>query len=114
MNTDALKIVGVILVFMGVFYAGYSVRGAYESKEKLAIELAKNEFTKIYQDGEAVQATKLQKKLDSLKANERVINNETVKVITRDVYRNECLDALGVSIIDSARTGEADTSEPVK
>jgi hypothetical protein len=103
MNTLHLKIVSVILLFIAVFYAGYNVRGAFEAKEKLAIEQAKAAFTKIYQDGEAVHAEILQKKLDALKANERVINNETVKVITRDVYRQECLDQEGINLIERAR-----------
>jgi hypothetical protein len=112
MTPANLKLIAYALVSIALFAAGYNVRGAFEAKEKLAIEQAKAAFTKIYQDGEAVHAEILQKKLDALKANERVINNETVKVITRDVYRNECLDNDGVQLIERARAGQADPEKP--
>lgn len=114
MNLDALKIAGVILVSTMLFYAGYSVRGAYDSKLKLAIEQAKNEFVDMYRDSEQKQADTLQAKLDELKANERVVNHEVTKIINRDVYRNTCLDTDGLQLIESARNGKADTSEPIK
>jgi len=107
-----LKLIAYVLVSTLLFATGYSVRGAYDSKQKLAIEQAKAEFVQMYRDSEQKQANTLQLKLDELKANERVINHEITKVIQNNIYRNECLDTPGVQLIERARTGKADTSEP--
>jgi hypothetical protein len=42
----------------------------------------------------------------------RTIARDVEKVVTRDVYRNVCLDADGVRIINDALAGRASPSEP--
>lgn len=99
-------------VIIGSFATGWSVKGAYAAKEQLAITEARNELINEFRAIEGGIAKTVEDKLSGLKANERVINNEIVKIIDRDVYHNTCLDAPGLQLIERARTGQADTTKP--
>ena len=115
-------ILGIVLAWgaslAGVGYKAYVAGEESErvewQKRDIAIKEAAAEFTKIYREGEAVSSKTLEDKLASLKANERIIEREKLKIIDRPVYRNECLDATGLQYIESARTGgsKADTAKP--
>jgi len=106
------KIIIVAIALFIAFIAGWQVKGAFVAKRDLAIAEAKAEFIKAYQEGEAHTASIVEKKLQELKANEKVIERERVKIIDRPVYSNECLDADGLRLIERARTGKADTVKP--
>lgn len=54
----------------------------------------------------------LEKARNDRKTVYRTITQQVDKVVTRDVYRNVCLDDDGVRSINSALAGTADTSEP--
>lgn len=105
------KIIAAIVVIVVSFIAGWQVKGAFVAKRDLAIAEAKAEFIKIYQSAEADKAGLLEKKLAELKANEKVIERERVKIIDRPVYSNECLDADGVLLIERARTSKTNSSK---
>lgn len=109
-----LKLLIGVLLIIGSFATGWSVKGAYVAKEELAIIEAKNEMINEFRAMEGNIAATVDDKLGQLKANERVINNEIVKIVNRDVYRNVCLDASGLQIIEQARTGKADTAKPTE
>ena len=106
-----VKIIAAVIVIGVSFIAGWQVKGAFVAKRDLAIAEAKAEFIKTYQSAEADKANILEQKLAGLKANEKVIERERIKIIDRPVYSNECLDADGLLLIERARTGKTDTSE---
>lgn len=106
----AKLVIGAVIV-VGAFYAGWQVKGAFVAKRDLAIIEAKNEFIKAYQSAEANKANLLENKLQELRANERVIERERLKIIDRPVYSNECLDADGLLLIERARTGKTDSKQ---
>lgn len=58
-----------------------------------------------YKIGKQLEAT-----LSTLKANEKVIEREKIKVVERPVYRNVCLDADGVQLINQSKNGAQDSS----
>lgn len=106
------KLILAAIVIIGSFATGWSVKGAYVAKEQLAIAEAKNELINDFRAMESNVSSTIETKLTSLKANERVINNEIVKIVNRDVYRNECLDVDGLQLIERARTAKTDTAKP--
>lgn len=106
------KIIAAVIVVLVSFIAGWQVKGAFVAKRDLAILEAKNEFIKAYQEGEAHTASIVENKLQELKANEKIIERERVKIVDRPVYSNECLDADGLQLIERARTGKANTVKP--
>jgi hypothetical protein len=106
------KIIAAIAVLVVTFIAGWQVKGAFVAKRDLAIIEAKNEFIKAYQEGEAHTASIVEARLQELKANEKVIERERVKLVDRPIYSNECLDLDGVFLIERARTGKTDPKQP--
>jgi hypothetical protein len=105
------KIIAAIVIIVVTFIAGWQVKGAFVAKRDLAIVEAKAEFIKAYQAAEANKAYILEQKLAELKANEKTIERERIKIIDRPVYSNECLDADGLQLIERARRGKADTNQ---
>lgn len=112
MNPLLIKVLAVVAVVAVSFGAGWRVKAAFVAERDLAVVEAKTAFLDAYRDAESGKAEILEKKLSSLRANERVINNEILKVVDRPVYLNECLDADGLRLIERARAGKADTAEP--
>jgi hypothetical protein len=64
-----------------------------------------------YRQEEAKAAAVLEQKLKELRANEKVIERERIKLVDRPVYSNECIDSDGLQLIERARKGKSDTSE---
>ena len=81
------------------------------SRDK-AIADAKAAMIDAFREGEGHIAGVVEDKLKGLRANERIINNETIKIIDRPVYSNVCLDADGLRLIEAARAGNTDTGKP--
>lgn len=108
------KLIALAVVVVGSFIAGWQVKGAFVAKRDLAIAEAKESMIKELQSSEAHIANILEVKLKDLKANEKIIERERIKLVDRPVYSNECLDADGLLLIERARTGQADTSKPAK
>lgn len=106
-----VKIIAAVVALIVAFIAGWQVKGAFVAKRDLAIIEAKNEFIKVYQEGEAHTASIVETRLQELKANEKVIERERVKIVDRPIYSNECLDLDGLFLIERARTGKADPKQ---
>lgn len=106
-----LRIVSLVAVILIAFGAGWKVKSALIAERDLAILEAKNEFINEYRMNEAGKAQVLEKKLADLRANERTIEREKLKIIDRPVYLNTCLDADGLRLIEAARAGKTDTAE---
>lgn len=107
-----LRLIFFGIVMIAAFTAGWQTKGAFVAKDQLAIEKAKDEFIKAYQAAESIKALVLEEKLSELKANEKTIERERIKVIDRPVYSNECLDVDGLQLVERARRGKTDTSQP--
>jgi len=112
MNPLMLKLIGVAVIAVVAFGAGWRVKAAFVAERDLAIVEAKNAFIEEYRVNEAGKAAVLEDKLAGLRANERIIEREKLKVIDRPVYNNVCLDADGLRLIEAARTGTLD--DPAK
>lgn len=113
MNPLLIKIIVGAVALALSFGAGWRTKAAFVAERDLAIVEAKNEFISSYRVAESEFADALEKKLASLKANEKVINNEIVKIVDRPVYLNNCLDTDGLKLIEQARKGyheETDTA----
>lgn len=94
MNLQTILIISLVSLVVG-FGSGWKVHSwKTDAEEKAAIEAAA-----IVQ--RSVSET-LENKLQELKANERVIEREKIKIIDRPVYRNDCLDPDGLRIVNSA------------
>ena len=104
MNSLAIKLLAVSLVLVGCFGAGWRTHAAFDAEE----ELKRADSVRAIQS--AVSA-KLEEKLSDLRANEKVIERETQKIIERPIYRNVCIDDGGLRLLESARTGTR-PSEP--
>jgi hypothetical protein len=107
-----IRLIILAVLLVSSFALGWRVKTAFVAERDLAIEQAKAAMIEAYRANEADSARILEEKLASLRANERVIEREKLKIIDRPVYRNECLDADGVSLINQARSGKAGPAEP--
>ena len=113
MGLTQVKLIAAAVALLVAFIAGWQVKGAFVAKRDLAIAEAKAEFIKAYQTAEADKAIILEQKLAELKANEKTIERERIKIIDRPVYNNECLDVDGLQLIERARTGSSNPSESI-
>jgi hypothetical protein len=107
-----IKLALIATLAVGLFSAGWLVRGwkaeSDEAREQRIVQRAIDAF----RDHEKAVATQLENKLASLEANQKVVEVEREKVVLRPVYRNICLDADGLRLIEQARTGRAHSSKP--
>jgi hypothetical protein len=62
------------------------------------------ELTDKFKKQESSISATLENKLQELKANERIIEREKLKIIDRPVYNNTCLDTDGVQLLNKQRS----------
>jgi len=101
-SVNILPYVGAILLAAMLVVSGWMARGWYNDSVDLAAE-------KAVKRTEVVVAKQLEDKLASLKANERIVEREKIKILEKPVYSNVCLDESGVMLINQAKRG---TSQP--
>ena len=100
MNPLAIKAgVGLALLALA-FGSGWRVRGAFEAEAAAAVRQAQDRIS-----------GQLEAKLSELRANERIIERETQRVIEKPVYRTVCADADGLRVLEAARTGGKPSDE---
>jgi hypothetical protein len=97
----------LVLVAVG-FGAGWRTKGAFVAERDLATLEARNEMVNTFRSLEGEVSKTVEAKLAGLRANERVIEHEKIKLVDRPVYNSECLDADGVALIERARKGVPD------
>ena len=100
-----------VAVLLIAFLAGWQVNGWRLAAEKAAAEEARQAMIDAYREEEAKSAALLEKRLKELRANEKVIERERIKLVDRPVYSNECLDDDGVQLVERARAGKTDTGK---
>ncbi|MGQ7242828.1 hypothetical protein ACUN9V_05125 [Salinicola sp. V024] len=93
--------------------AGWLTRGWLEDSQRLtAIEAAQATADKALAR-ESVIAGVVEARLSTLDANERVIDRGIVREIEKPMYRNVCLGADAVRLLNNAAAGRApDSAEP--
>ena len=97
------------LSFGAGLYVTHVYDGYQESKAVKQVQELKDAF-KAQEQG--VAAT-LEEKLKELKANERVIEREKIKIIDRPIYHNECIDSDGLLLLNKQRSKQdTNTSKP--
>ena len=100
------------LALAAAFVAGWVVKGAFDDSAELAAQKARTALIEELRQNEEHIANILEQRLKDLRANEKTIIREREKLVNRDVYHNECLDADGLRLIERARAGKTDTGKP--
>jgi len=97
------KLIAVAVVMAGCSLLGWSGRGWYEDSVDLAELRGAQAAIGAAMKRESEIAGKLETRLQELKANERVIERETIKIVNRPVYQSVCLDADGLRLINLSK-----------
>lgn len=101
------------IMLLGCGYTGWKLHGWYNDSKNLAVLEQTAKIEQDFRTHEQNVATTLENKLKELKANERIINNEKIKIVDRPIYNNTCLDIDGVSLANQARgVKNTDSSKP--
>ena len=106
-----IRFLPYIIVAVLCFGTGWKIKSWQVAERDLAIMEARDAMISEYRMNEAGKAKILEDKLASLRANERTIEREKIKIIDRPVYHNECIDADGVRLIEAARAGKSGATE---
>jgi len=99
------KLVIAIATIGGGAACGWTVRGWHEQSKDLAEIQGAKAAIDASMKRESDIAGKLEARLQELKANERVIERETVKIVNRPIYQSVCLDDDGLRIINLSKAG---------
>lgn len=111
MSPLLLRIGSYVICAVICFAVGWRVKSAFIAERDLAIVEARDAMIAEYRVNEAGKALILENKLAELRANEKVINNEIIKIVDRPVYHNVCLDTDGLRLIEAARAGKSNTTK---
>ncbi len=112
MNPLLIKLAVVALVVIASFAAGWRTKGAFVAEAELASQQARNEMIATVRAEEGRVAALVEDRLKELRANERTIEREKIKVIENPVYRNVCIDNDGLRLIEAARAGTSNPAKP--
>jgi hypothetical protein len=93
---------------------GWTVRGWKDDSEELKDVKKTQAVVDAFREHEAKVAGVLEQRLQQLRANQTIVEREREKVVDRPVYRNVCLDADGLRLIEQARTGATAASQPAR
>ena len=107
MSIQNIKIAGIAIVAALLVFAGWYCRGLLEDSKDLAELQGAQAAIEASMARESSIAGALETRLADLKANERVIEREKIKVVDRPVYRADCLDADGLRLVNAAKDGAA-------
>ena len=100
-----IKLAALLLTLAALFGAYTWVRHDAVSDYKVELMVEQAEADKAQQD----KLNTVSAELETLKAvradNAKVIYKVVEKIVTRDIYRNDCVDADGLSVINAAISG---------
>jgi hypothetical protein len=107
-------IIAACIAMAASFYTGWRVKGAFAAEAENAELKAQAKFVEEFKSFESKISDNLELKLQDLRANERVIEREKIKVIENNpvTYNVECFDIAGVRLLEQARIGKADAIKP--
>lgn len=106
----------VLALIAGIAFGGWTARGWYEGKRDLVELKAAQAAIDAAMARESKIAEKVETRLADLKANERIIDRGVIREIQNPVYRNVCVPAGGLRLLNAAARGEpvpADAADPV-
>lgn len=106
----------VLAVVAAIAGGGWVGRGWYEDSRDLAEERGAQAAIDAAMERESKVAEKVEDRLADLKANERIIDRGVIREIQNPVYRNVCLPAGGLRLLNAAARGEpvpAESSDPL-
>lgn len=106
-----LRIYLYIAAIVALILVGWFVRGWYEHLKDMLSHAAQQVAEDDFKAHESKIAQLVEKRLAELKANERVIEHETTRIIERPVYRNDCVDDDGLQLLRRMAHG-ADPGKP--
>lgn len=110
MNARALAVVAALAIAVGV---GWLSRGWFEDAQRLTEERAAQLLADAALDREADIAGIVENRLAELDASERVIDRGIIREIQKPIYRNVCLGADAVRLLNDAAAGRSpDSAEP--
>ena len=112
MNPLVIKAVAVLVVLIVAFAAGWRTKGAFVAEAELAAQEARVEMIATVRAEEGRVAALVEDRLKELRANERTIEREKIKVVENPVYRNVCIDNDGLLLIERARAGATNPAKP--
>lgn len=107
MSATNIKLAIAAVAACLLVFAGWYFRGLLEDSRDLAELQGAQAAIEASMARESSIASALETRLADLKANERVIEREKIKVVDRPVYRADCLDADGVRLVNAAKDGAA-------
>jgi hypothetical protein len=96
----------VLAVVAAIAAGGWVGRGWYEDSQDLAEERGAQAAIEAAMARESKIAEKVEARLADLKANERIIDRGVIREIQNPVYRNVCLPAGGLRLLNAAARGE--------
>ena len=105
-----------LAVVAAIAFGGWVGRGWYEDSRDLAEERGAQAAIAAAMERESKIAEKVEGRLADLQANERIIDRGVIREIQNPVYRNVCLPAGGLRLLNAAARGEpvpADAADPV-
>ncbi|WP_322528560.1 hypothetical protein R5R73_01360 [Salinicola sp. LHM] len=110
MNARALAVVAGLAIAYG---GGWLSRGWFEDAQRLTEERAAQLLADAALDREADIAGIVENRLAELDASERVIDRGIIREIQKPIYRNVCLGADAVRLLNDAAAGRSpDSTEP--
>lgn len=101
LSTTKLWLISLLVAFGG----GWLVHSWHSDSMELVANKAAQASAGASMWREASTAQTIETALASLRANEKVIYRERVKLVDRPVYHNVCLDPDGLRIINAAKNG---------
>lgn len=96
----------VLAVVAAIAAGGWVGRGWYEDSQDLAEERGAQAAIDAAMERESKIAEKVETRLADLQANERIIDRGVIREIQNPVYRNVCLPAGGLRLLNAAARGE--------
>lgn len=94
-----------VVALVAALWLGWTAKGWQADALDLAGVRAAQIATDAANERGAVQARTLIETLERLKANEKTIYQQSVKLVDRPVYHSVCLDADGLRLINAAKNG---------
>lgn len=92
-------------LYVVAFLAGWLANSWYSDSVELVAVKAAQIASQGFQGAQLKQAEILESTLSRLKANEKTIIRENVKLVDRPVYHNICLDGDGLYNANAAKNG---------
>lgn len=100
----------IVSASLGGFYAGWKSHVGVTAERDLAQQNERKAVLDAQVKRESVIAERVASQIAEINANQKVIEREKIKIVQNPVYRNECLDASGLRLIESARNGNSGTN----